>query len=128
MCSSDLLRSLFRWLPDYGVAADEGEGGVPAPDGYGEVEGGDDADDAEGVPGLHHAVLCALGWDGEVAVGVGSGGYAELSEDGFGFLLDGHGCGHVWFVASVEGAGGRWQTDGYPRLGGFCVKSSNEMG
>ncbi len=37
--------------------ADEGEGGVPAPDGDGEVEGGDDADDAEGVPGLHHAVL-----------------------------------------------------------------------
>jgi hypothetical protein len=42
-------------------------------------------------------------------------------------LLDGHGCGHVWLVASVEVAGGRWQTDGYPRLGGFCVKSSNKM-
>jgi hypothetical protein len=35
-----------------------------------------------------------------------------LSEEGFDFLLDGHGCGQSWFVASVEGAGGRWQTGG----------------
>jgi hypothetical protein len=43
-----------------------------------------------------------------------------LSEDGFDFVLD----GHVWLVASVEGSGGRWQTDGYPGTGGFCVKYS----
>ncbi len=58
-------RSFFAGLPDDGVAADEGERGVPAPDGDGEVEGGDDADDAERMPGLHHAVLGALGGDGE---------------------------------------------------------------
>jgi len=40
------------------------------------------------------------------------------------FLLDGHG----WFVASVEGGGDRWQTGGYPLLGGFCVKSQKKKG
>src|SRR6185437_14792620 len=45
--------------------ANQSEGGVPAPDGDGEVEGRDDADDAEGVPRLHHAMLCTLGRDGE---------------------------------------------------------------
>jgi len=65
---------LFRGLPDDGVAADEGEGGVPAPDGDGEVEGGDDAGDAEGVPLLHHAVVGALGGDGDAADGAGKAG------------------------------------------------------
>src|SRR5271154_4316855 len=58
-------RSFFGGLPDDGVAADEGEGGVPAPDGDGEVEGGDDADDAERMPGLHHAMFGTLGGDRE---------------------------------------------------------------
>src|SRR6185437_7580377 len=58
-------RCLLGGLPDDGVAADEGERGVPAPDGDGEVERGDDADDAEWVPGLHHAMVGALGRDGE---------------------------------------------------------------
>src|SRR5436309_3446197 len=56
---------LLGALPDDGVAADDGECGVPAPDGYGEVEGGDYADGAEGVPGFHHAVLGAFGREGE---------------------------------------------------------------
>jgi hypothetical protein len=45
-----------------------------------------------------------------------------LSEEGFDFLLEGHGCGHLWFVASVEVAGGRWQTGGYTPVGVFRVK------
>ena len=54
-------RRLLGRLPDDGVAADERESGVPAPHSDGKVEGGDDADDAERVPGLHHAVVGALG-------------------------------------------------------------------
>jgi hypothetical protein len=45
-----------------------------------------------------------------------------LSEEGFDFLLDGHG----WLVASVEVGGGRWQTDGVSPSCGYCVKSSNK--
>src|SRR5258708_23305397 len=74
------------------------------------VDGGELGDDFAGDGGA----------DGEAA---GLEGYAELGEDGFDFLFDGHDCGHLWFVASVEGAGGGWQTGGYPRVGGFCVKS-----
>jgi hypothetical protein len=66
--------SFFGGFPDDGVAADEGECGVPAPDGDGEVEGGDDADDAEGVPGLHHAMFGALGWDGKAGELAGEAG------------------------------------------------------
>ena len=58
-------RRLAGGLPDGGIAADRGQRAVPRPDGDGEVEGGDDADDAEGVPLLHHAVLGPLGSDGE---------------------------------------------------------------
>ena len=47
-------------LPDRDVAADGGEHGVPAPDGVGEVEGGDDADGPEGEPLLEHAVVGAF--------------------------------------------------------------------
>ena len=66
--------SLFGGLPDDGVAADQGEGGVPTPDGDGEVEGGDDADDAERVPRLHHAVAGAFGGDGEAGELAGEAG------------------------------------------------------
>jgi hypothetical protein len=41
------------------------QGGVPRPDRDGEVEGADDADDAQRMPGLHHPVLGPLGGDGE---------------------------------------------------------------
>src|SRR5208283_4159401 len=58
-------RCLAGRLPDGGVAADSGDGAVPGPHGNGEVEGGDDADDAERVPLFHHAMLGALGRDGE---------------------------------------------------------------
>ena len=47
-------------LPDDRVAADQGDGGVPGPDRGREVEGGDHADDAERVPGLHQPVAGAL--------------------------------------------------------------------
>ena len=47
-------------LPDHGVAADERERGVPAPDGDGEVEGADHRDRAERMPGLGEAVAGAL--------------------------------------------------------------------
>ena len=70
----------FGGLPDDGVAADERECGVPAPDGDGEVEGGDDADDAEWVPGLHHAMLGAFGGNGEAGelAGEASGEGADV--------------------------------------------------
>ncbi len=78
-------RGLFGGLPDDGVAADEGESGVPAPDGDGEVEGGDDAGNAEGVPLLHHAMVGALGGDGEAADGAGEAGCVDADVD---HLLD----------------------------------------
>ena len=78
-------RGLFGGLPDDGVSADESEGGVPAPDGDGEVEGGDDAGDAEGVPLLHHAVVGALGGDGEAADGAGEADGVDADVD---HLLD----------------------------------------
>ncbi len=53
----------FAGLPDDGVTADEGEHGVPGPDGHGEVEGGDDADHAQRVPLFHHAVRRTLAGD-----------------------------------------------------------------
>ena len=58
-------RRLFRGLPDESVAADERDGGVPGPDRDGKVEAGDDADDAERMPCLHHAMAGSLGGDGE---------------------------------------------------------------
>ena len=48
-------------LPHHGVAADERDRGVPRPHGDGEVERGDDPDDAERVPGLHQPVPGPLG-------------------------------------------------------------------
>ena len=56
-------RRLLRRLPDHAVAADQRERRVPRPDRHREIEGGDDADDAERMPGLHHAVVGALGGD-----------------------------------------------------------------
>ncbi len=49
-------RRQFRRLPDHRIATDGGQGGVPRPDGDGKVEGGDDADGAEWMPLLVHAV------------------------------------------------------------------------
>jgi hypothetical protein len=49
-------RGLFRRLPDDGVAADQRQRRVPRPDRDREVEGRDDADDAERMPGFHHPV------------------------------------------------------------------------
>ena len=46
-----------------GIAAHECERGVPAPHGDREVEGRDDGDRAERMPGLEHAVPRALGGD-----------------------------------------------------------------
>ena len=58
-------RRLLRRLPHDRVAADDGEGEVPRPHGDREVEGADDADHAERMPGLHHAVARPLRGDGE---------------------------------------------------------------
>ena len=52
-------------LPQNGIAADQGDGCVPAPDRHGEVEGRDDAHHAQGVPLLLQAVLAALAGHGE---------------------------------------------------------------
>jgi hypothetical protein len=58
-------RGLFRGLPDDGIAADQRQRGVPAPDRHREVEGRDHPADAQGVPGLHHPVAGAFGGDGQ---------------------------------------------------------------
>ena len=51
-------------LPDHGVTAHQRDGGVPRPHRDGEVERGDDADDAERMPRLHQPVARPLGGDG----------------------------------------------------------------
>ncbi|QTK81409.1 Hypothetical protein AT6N2_L0496 [Agrobacterium tumefaciens] len=58
-------RGLLRRLPDNRVTTDEGKCGIPRPDGNGEVEGRDDADDTQRMPGLHHPVAGPFGGDGE---------------------------------------------------------------
>src|SRR5262249_59455411 len=58
-------RGLLRWFPDTGIATDQGECGVPRPDGDREVEGRDDAGDAARMPGLDHAVFGAFGGDSQ---------------------------------------------------------------
>ena len=49
----------------HGIAADQRQRRVPRPHRDREVEGRDDADHAQRVPGLHHAVAGALGGDGQ---------------------------------------------------------------
>ena len=58
-------RGLLGGLPDNRVAAHQGQGGVPRPDGDREVEGADHAHDAERMPGLHHSVLGPFRGDGQ---------------------------------------------------------------
>ena len=54
-------RRLLGGFPDHGVAAHQGDGGVPRPHRDGEVERRDHADHAERVPGLHQPVAGPLG-------------------------------------------------------------------
>ena len=58
---------LARGLPQAAVAADPGQGRVPGPHRDREVEGADDADHAQGMPLLHHAVLGPLALQGRAA-------------------------------------------------------------
>ena len=58
-------RRLLRRLPHHGVAADQRERGVPGPHRDRKIEGRDDAADAQRMPRLHHAVVGALGGDGQ---------------------------------------------------------------
>merc|ERR1712002_349455 len=53
-------RSSRRAFPQAAIAANEGDGGVPAEDGDREIEGGDDADDAKGIPLLQQHVAWSL--------------------------------------------------------------------
>ena len=57
-------RRQLRRLPHHGVAAHQRDRGVPRPHRDREVERGDDADDAERMPGLHQPVPGPLGGDG----------------------------------------------------------------
>ena len=56
-------RRPLRGLPDHGIAADERERGVPAPDRDGEIERADDGDRSERVPRLGEAMAGTLGGD-----------------------------------------------------------------
>ena len=50
-------------LPEHCVATCHGDCGVPPVHGHGEVEGGDDPDDAEGIPVLQKGVSRPLARD-----------------------------------------------------------------
>ena len=89
-------RRLAGGLPDGGIAADGGQRAVPGPDGDGEVEGGDDADDAERVPLLHHPVLRALGGDGQAV---------ELAREADGEVADVDHLLHFAFALGEDLAG-----------------------
>ena len=54
-----------RRLPDHGVATGRGEHRIPRPNRNGEVERGDDANGAHGMPLLIHAVLGSFGVHGQ---------------------------------------------------------------
>jgi hypothetical protein len=58
-------RRLLRRFPHHRIAAHEGERRVPGPDGDRKVEGRDDPAHPEGVPGLQHAMVDALGGYGQ---------------------------------------------------------------
>src|SRR5260370_12388557 len=86
--------------PGGGDGAPLEEGGVGLGDGFGRVgrvDGGELRDDFAGDGGAN----------GEIAAGVGGGGYAEVGEGGFNFAIDGHGFGPFWFLASRRGWGGK---------------------
>ena len=57
-------RRLLRGLPQHRIAADDGDGEVPGPDGDREVERADHAHRAERMPGLQHSVPGTLRGDG----------------------------------------------------------------
>ena len=54
-----------RRLPDHGVATDRSYCGIPGPNSHREIEGRDNADRAQGMPLLVHAVPGTLGVHGE---------------------------------------------------------------
>jgi len=58
-------RGLFRWLPHDGIAADQSQGGVPCPNGDGEIECGNDADGSQWMPRLAHVMERALAHRGQ---------------------------------------------------------------
>ncbi len=58
-------RRLLRGLPHARIAAHKRQRRVPCPDRDREIERGDDAGDAQRMPGLHHAMVRPLGGDGQ---------------------------------------------------------------
>ena len=54
-------RRLFRRFPDHRIAADQGECGVPGPDGDGEVEGADDAHGADLLSPARRRLIASAG-------------------------------------------------------------------
>src|SRR5262249_45580680 len=56
---------LVRRLPHGAVTAHDSEAEIPRPDRDREVEGADDADHAQRMPSLHHAMARALGSNSE---------------------------------------------------------------
>ncbi len=98
----------LRRLPDHGVTADEGQGHIPRPDGDREVEGADDGDHPQRMPGLHQAVARPLGGHGATVelAGQADGEVADVDHlldltPGLGpdlAHLDGHQVGQVLLV------------------------------
>ena len=61
-------------FPHRGVTADGGQGAVPGPDGHGEIKGGDDAGNTQGMPLLEQAVLRSFRGDGQAVKLAGKAG------------------------------------------------------
>ena len=118
-------RRLAGGLPDGRIAADRGQSAVPGPDGDGEIEGGDDADDAERMPLLHHAVLGALGGDGQAVelAGKADGEVADINHllhfaFAFGEDLAGFECDEASEVALGLAQGVAELADDFAAFGG----------
>ena len=72
-------RGLLRGLPNASVSANPCDGGVPVPNGHGEIECADDAHDTKGMPLLIHPVPRSLGVHGQAI---------ELSGESHGKVAD----------------------------------------
>ncbi len=115
-------------LPHHGVAAHQRDRGVPRPHRDREVEGGDDADHTQRVPGFHQPVPGPLGGDG-AAVQLTRQPDGEVADvdhllhlaEGLGgdlARLDGHQRRQIGLVRAQQLAQARHQLAAHRRRGG----------